>query len=687
MSITPTFYILTSGIMFTMAAFCYLVPLPVNKMVKYQSVRHWLLLTIVLAGVVQYANYVQYQTQSLDVALICSRVLHHCANLLQLTMILVVTRITGRLGSSKSIWLLGGYVIFMALVDIFSTLPMRYASLPELKDITLAWGETISALDAPTSILGKLRDSMFLVIHAWMTAAMLLFVLTSKNKQLSRFFVFYALLVTILLANDYLTLTGRIDSIILSLSGIFCLILFFTFQFILEYVDLEAELRRQAYTDKITLVSNRAGIFNVLENLFQLGHNRQAMSLIVTDIDHFQVCNQAYGFLVGNQILKELAKRFADYAHLHQLYVARFDSDRFLLLASELLSSNKLLQIAHDLEQLLQKTIYIDKREIQLSCTIGMTQTRNADIHGPEDVFILAEKVILHAKKVAKSEITLLTDLELDDSNKQLEMKQQLELAIRQEQLDIVLQPQFHSDGQLYGAEVLVRWQHPTLGLVSPLEFIPLAERFGLISKLGHAVLNKTARYLAGVGTLLNASPFRISLNVSAWELNRASYVEELMHILSQHNLPPSLFTLEITETALVQDFEDSKRKLVELKQRGFRIALDDFGTGYSSLSYLRQLPLDILKIDKAFVDDVSSSSQQPMIEGIVKIADSVNLLTVAEGVENLDQLTTLGRIGIDVFQGYYLAKPMPFSDFVNAHIIPYAQSKMTSSSAGKSGQ
>jgi EAL domain-containing protein (putative c-di-GMP-specific phosphodiesterase class I) len=307
--------------------------------------------------------------------------------------------------------------------------------------------------------------------------------------------------------------------------------------------------------------------------------------------------------------------------------------------------------------------LQVNDHVVDLNSSIGVAIVPMAD-ESLLDILRFAELALYQAKKNGRNTYYLYQKELEKNAVERLRVQSSLKSAISDNQLQLFYQPQVSSQGEVYGAEALVRWETED-GFVSPAYFVQLAEETGLIHHLGNWVLESALSNIKQLREVLPQYSGHISINISAWQFSLPNFVDYVRASMEVFDIPASFVMLELTETALLSDVEDAIRKLNELREMGIRIALDDFGTGYSSLAYLRELPIDELKIDKAFIDEVASENRSPLTESMISIGNSMNLDVVAEGVEHKAQVDALEAMGCSIYQGYYYARPMPFEDFV----------------------
>ena len=429
----------------------------------------------------------------------------------------------------------------------------------------------------------------------------------------------------------------------------------------LQRSNVEAKLRHIAYFDYTTGLPNRARLHEKIRELYKTNTQNNAKSiLLLFDLDRFKDINRIFGYDVAEDVLKELGKRFEHYAS-DNYFVARNDGDEFAVLIQRVeTESAGLIQINWQaLQAIIKAPINIGSRTIKLDCSMGavvfpeQTGTRF-------DVIRSAESALQQAKRTGRSRYSIFDP----DLQRKIDRITDIENSLRKamaadNQLFLLYQPQTLADGTMIGFEVLVRWQHPQKGLVSPAEFIPVAEQAGLIVPLSEWIFNTALKQVAKWRADMVQLPPHVSLNVSAIHLSEEHFVDTMITLAEQYQVPTHMLVLELTESGLLEDLQRTIIQLRRLREAGFKIALDDFGTGYSSLSYLRDLPLDFIKIDKSFVDELFQSGTKEMVESILFIGKHMHLDIIAEGVESEKHVNLLTDMGCQYFQGYYFSRPL----------------------------
>ncbi|WP_395338768.1 putative bifunctional diguanylate cyclase/phosphodiesterase [Ningiella sp. W23] len=432
---------------------------------------------------------------------------------------------------------------------------------------------------------------------------------------------------------------------------------------------LESELRQMAYFDYQTQLPNITQLHKIIEEQFERNLAAQSQSLLmVLELTKMSELNRQFGFEFVDSAIKVLGERLRDCVD-ENMKIARFSRDEFAIVIENVKGDPKHLVEQHYsiCSQLIQAPIKHSGREIKLySCAGGVIfpgQTpRKSDV-------IRCASLALRQAKQEKLAYNAFDKSTLEKADRESRIDILLEQAlINENELFVMYQPKVSKEGELKGAEALARWVNQELGFVSPVEFIELAEQNGHIDKLGLLIIRQVCQQLQAwqqEGFDFNG---RVAINVSALQLAKPDFVHKTMFILNEYGVIPSQIEFELTESGLLKNLDEGIERLSELRYLGFTIALDDFGTGYSSLSHLKDLPLDVLKIDRAFVSSLDKRTARKLASAIVTIGHHMSMSIVAEGVEQALQIDILHEMGCDVFQGYYFGKPMQAKDFVQWH-------------------
>lgn len=433
----------------------------------------------------------------------------------------------------------------------------------------------------------------------------------------------------------------------------------------LHRLEAEKRIRKMAYEDYLTGLPNRTQINEQVGQILNSGIKGRVSAFLQLDLDHFKTINDALGHDVGDDVLRHIANRLRSYLGASAL-LARIGGDEFALVIEDLGDEpeQNLARQAQQLISLTEQPVKVGDHLLDVGCTIGV-------VFFPEfaptvvDVFRNADIALNRAKSSGRGTYQLFTPEMRDSVSKRLAVEKGLRSALQNNEFALFYQPQVDAEGLLTGAEALIRWRHPSEGWISPMVFIPVAEETGLINPIGQWVLETALAHRKGWAE--NAVPFlgHLSVNVSPWQFARPDFVEGTKRAIERLQVPASHITLEVTESALLTDIKETVEKLSQLRRFGVTVALDDFGTGYSSLAYLRDLPLDILKIDKAFVDALETNVHEPLVESMIAIGKHMGLQVIAEGVETPIQLERLKNLGCSIFQGYLFSKPLAEEQFV----------------------
>ncbi|GAB3358347.1 MULTISPECIES: bifunctional diguanylate cyclase/phosphodiesterase [Giesbergeria] len=425
----------------------------------------------------------------------------------------------------------------------------------------------------------------------------------------------------------------------------------------------EEEIRYLAYYDALTKLPNRRLLLDRLQQaLLTSRRTSRQGALMFIDLDHFKLINDTQGHDKGDILLQEVAQRLLKTVRAGDT-VARLGGDEFVVLLEEL--SPQIDEAASQADAIAQKilatvnqTYTLDGNEIKSSCSIGVVLFTDTKASA-EDLMKHADLAMYQAKESGRHAARFF-DPEMHAAViKRVALEKDLRTGLQQSQLFLLYQAQVNNHGHIVGAEALVRWQHPQHGMVSPAEFIPLAEDSGLILPLGQWVLQAACKQLACWAQEPMYAHLTLAVNVSGRQLRQPDFVQQVLKTLENTGAPAKQLKLELTESLLLDNPQDAITKMVALKAHGVGFSLDDFGTGYSSLAYLRRLPLSQLKIDSSFVRDlVSEPRAVAIVRTIVTLADSLGLQVIAEGVETQEQRDSLARNGCHAYQGYLFSRP-----------------------------
>lgn len=443
-----------------------------------------------------------------------------------------------------------------------------------------------------------------------------------------------------------------------------------TFSDITERKSAEEKIQHLAFFDPLTHLPNRRLLQDRLQHAVAASSRHQGqIALLLIDLDDFKTINDTLGHDDGDLLLQQVAQRLCDCVRSSET-VARLGGDEFVVLlehldedAEEAARQAELVgdKILHALNQPYQ----VGGSEHLSTASIGITLFDNGLPSGADDPLKRAELAMYQAKAAGRNTLRFFDPQMQASVNARVRLESDLRHAMHGQQLLLHYQAQVSREHGITGAEVLVRWRHPERGMVSPAEFIPLAEDTGLILPLGQWVLDTACAQLALWAQTEALARLTIAVNVSARQFHHKDFVASVLDTLARTGANPQRLKLELTESLLVTDVEGVIAKMRALRERGVGFSLDDFGTGYSSLAYLKRLPLDQLKIDQGFVRDILIDPDDAAISRtVIALADSLGLTVIAEGVETQDHLDSLARMGCDHYQGYFFSKPLPVAEF-----------------------
>jgi diguanylate cyclase (GGDEF)-like protein/PAS domain S-box-containing protein len=447
-----------------------------------------------------------------------------------------------------------------------------------------------------------------------------------------------------------------------------------------EHKEAEERLAFQAHHDVLTGLPNRVQFVHRLADSLAARHPAQGhVAVCYLDLDNFKVINDSLGHEAGDRLLMLAADRLADALRPGDV-VARMGGDEFTVLLRDVIDESDALQVAERLVDVLRPAFVLDGELRYLTASVGLTVTGDRQA-APDDMLRDADIAMYRAKERGKSQCALYDDSLRARSIERLELEGGLRHALERNELVLAYQPEVSlATGRIVAVEALLRWHHPTRGIVSPANFIPIAEQSGLIVPIGEWVLREACRTAAAWRRDTSVDDLTVAVNLSPRQLGTVNLVDVVSDALDQAGLPASSLCLEVTETALMADMDLALEALARLKQLGVQLAIDDFGIGYSSLKHLKQLlPVDIIKIDKSFVDGmVKREDDRAIVEAVVRLASALHVDAIAEGVEHADQAAALRLLSCTYAQGYHFARPQPAAD---VHALLAAQAAAAASS------
>jgi diguanylate cyclase (GGDEF)-like protein len=422
-----------------------------------------------------------------------------------------------------------------------------------------------------------------------------------------------------------------------------------------QLIELEAQLSHQAYHDGLTGLANRTRFNNELHQAMQ-DPAALPVAVLLLDVDDFKTVNDSLGHAAGDELLGAVAERLLECIGDRGL-TARIGGDEFAVLLT-----NAELRAAQGAAQAILSNVdapvLLETREVSVGASLGIAVSSGPP-EEPSDVLRNADLALYRAKGAGKGRYAVYEDAMHVEVRKRLELSAALSSAVERDEFVLAFQP-IHDivNGDVVGAEALVRWRHPLLGELLPANFLSLTEESGLIVQIGKIVLDKALGVAASWEPLVAGRAFTISVNVSGRQLHEDGFDEVVLDLLAKHRVPPTRLTLEITESVFISD-EHRAQALRRLSDEGVRLSLDDFGTGYSSLSQLHRFPMDQVKIDRSFVSRIADgASDRTLVHAILQLAGALRMDTVAEGIETREQLRELRRLGCHRGQGWLLGSP-----------------------------
>ena len=426
----------------------------------------------------------------------------------------------------------------------------------------------------------------------------------------------------------------------------------------------QEKLNHLAYHDALTDLPNQVLFKDRLKQAIALSHrNDQMQAVLLLNLDRFKTINDSLGYTSGDRLLQSVAQRLTSCVRESDT-VARFGGDEFAILLTQIPRAQEAANVARAIKQTLDQAFIFDEQEIFVSSSIGIS-VYPQDGRDTAGLLKTAGVALDRAKVQGGNNYQFYTAGGTTRALKQLVLESNLRPGLERSEFFIHYQPQVAiHDFHLVGMEALVRWQHPSMGVIYPGEFINIAEESGMIIALGDWVM-RTACAQNKAWQDAGLAPMRLSVNFSARQFQQPSFIADVTHILKETNLDPRWLELELTESSIMKDPELAIEKLHELKLMGIKVAIDDFGTGYSSLNYLKRFPIDTLKIDKSFVSDVCKDPHDTaIVRAIINLGHALDVTVIAEGVETKEQLQYLSALECDVVQGFLFSKALSANAF-----------------------
>lgn len=427
--------------------------------------------------------------------------------------------------------------------------------------------------------------------------------------------------------------------------------------------EQEAQIRFQARHDALTGLPNLESFTELLSELLKnLAKQPGRIVLLYVDLDGFKPINEGLGHSIGNQVLVTVARRLGSVAG-QTATVARLAADEFGVLLSGLNSREVAIELAERFLEAVAEPIVIENQRIHVSASIGLADNARP-LEQPHEIIQYADLALRQAKRQGRNTWQWYRGQRMEKNEQTVTLRQDLDTALKEQQFELHYQPLVDTvSGCLRSVEALVRWRHPSRGMISPGEFISLAEQTGQIIPLGRWILQQACRDMVDFSAKTGRD-LPVAVNISSLQFLRDGFLEEVQHTLAESGLSPMLLELEVTESVLLDGAEPVIELMQTLKAMGIRVALDDFGTGYSSLSYLRDLPTHRVKLDRSFIQAIETDHRMAaIVQAVITMAHNMDMSVVAEGIETREQQQDMARRHCDLLQGYYFARPMSLAN------------------------
>ena len=440
-----------------------------------------------------------------------------------------------------------------------------------------------------------------------------------------------------------------------------------TMQMRREQEKAQEIITHQAYHDDLTGMPNRRLLLDRLRiETARARRNSCIGAVLFIDLDRFKTINDSLGHSIGDKLLQQIAQRLRDNLREEDT-AARLGGDEFILLLSDLGQNEKTAAhnaavIAEHLHAALSQAFKVESHELHITGSIGIALFPTNAQH-PDDLLKHADAAMYQAKASGRNSTHFFLESIQEAADRRLLIEKELRQVLDKGGLSLHYQPFKNSDGEIVGAEGLLRWQHPEQGYISPATFIPIAEDCGLIYEIGRFVVDKACNDLATLrSTLPPSSEFFFSINISPNEFSAPDFPGALISTAKNYEIGKGLIQIELTESTLLTDIGVARDKMQRLREAGFRLAIDDFGTGHSSLAYIKHLPIDVIKLDRALIQDIATDKVGAIItETTIAMARKLELISIVEGIEEVETLDIVRGFGCDLAQGYYLGRPMAF--------------------------
>lgn len=476
-----------------------------------------------------------------------------------------------------------------------------------------------------------------------------------------------------LAADDYKSIFAKANRVLLPSIFLFLILIFgfflaFFYFFKLKKLKYETKIRNEeqkkyfTFFDPLTNLPNRKGIIRQFDVWIDRYRKESSSGgAVLLDVDNLRSINNTFGHDAGDKLLRESVERLKKVVGSQNLF-GRIGSDEFIILVHGVSSESELAFFARKITKIFRQSYLINGLVVQISCSIGALlfsyRDENRKPRKFEDILGRGEFVLNKAKQTRKGNYILFNETYGNQIDRQIRLERALKFSIENEELPCYFQPQYNSfTKSITGFETLARWKSTEFGMISPGQFIPMAEKSGFIKEIGRHVIESAFSFAKS----MEGRHLTVSFNASPMELLEANYADYVISRFQYYGLQPNSVAIEVTESCLIESFEKVTQKLMMLKRHGILVYLDDFGTGFSSLTYLKNLPINAVKIDKSFIDEiVTKDVEKDIVRMIIKLAGRLNLQVIAEGVETEDQIRCVSDAGCHLIQGYFISRPVP---------------------------